>query len=362
MKALILVGGYGTRLRPLTLTVPKPCVDFCNLPIVCHQIKSLAEGGVKEVILAVNYHSEQMERQLKKYEAEYGIKITYSLEDEPMGTAGPIRLAKDLILKDNEEGLFFVFNSDIICDFPIKEMVQFHKNHGGEGTLMVTEVTDPSKYGVIISDSHGKIESFVEKPEVFVSNKINAGLYLFSTKMIDRIPLRPCSIEREIFPAMAKDGVIYSRVLEGFWMDIGQPKDFIKGTELYLKFLEERKDDRLATGANIRDNVMIHPSAKVDPTAIIGPNVSIGENCVVGAGSRIKNSILFTGAKVASAAWISGSIIAWNSKVGSWCRVEPLTILAEDVVVSDECHLNGVMILPHKAITTSQVTFGAVIM
>lgn len=187
-----------------------------------------------------------MEKELKKYEAEYGIKLTYSLEDEPMGTAGPIRLAKEKILADNEEGLFFVFNSDVICDFPIKEMVAYHKSHGGEGTLMLTQVEDPSKYGVIISKENGQIESFVEKPEKFVSDKINAGLYLFNTSMIDRIPLRPCSIEREIFPIMAKEGVIFSKVLEGFWMDIGQPKDFIKGTELYLKFLEERKDERLA--------------------------------------------------------------------------------------------------------------------
>lgn len=114
-----------------------------------------------------------------------------------------------------------MFNSDIICDFPIKEMIEYHKSHGGEGTLMVTEVEDPTKYGVIVSKDNGQIESFVEKPSTFVSNKINAGLYLFSTKMIDRIPLKPTSIEREIFPAMAAEGVIYSKILKGFWMDIG---------------------------------------------------------------------------------------------------------------------------------------------
>jgi len=162
-----------------------------------------------------------MEAKLWKYEKEYGIKITCSLEEEPLGTAGPIRLAKDIICNENPEGLFFVFNSDIICDFPIKEMIEYHKSHGGEGTLMVTEVEDPTKYGVIVSKENGQIESFVEKPSTFVSNKINAGLYLFSTKMIDRIPLKPTSIEREIFPAMAAEGVIYSKILKGFWMDIG---------------------------------------------------------------------------------------------------------------------------------------------
>lgn len=149
---------------------------------------------------------------------------------------------------------------------------------------MVTEVEDPTKYGVIVSKENGQIESFVEKPSTFVSNKINAGLYLFSTKMIDRIPLKPTSIEREIFPAMAAEGVIYSKILKGFWMDIGQPKDFIRGTELYLKFLEERKDSSLCHESYVTGNVIIHPTAKVDPSALLGPNVSIGENCVVGPG------------------------------------------------------------------------------
>lgn len=117
-----------------------------------------------------------------------------------MGTAGPIRLAKDIILADNKEGLFFVFNSDVICDYPLKEFIDFHKSHGKEGTILTTAVEDPSKYGVIITKEDGQIERFVEKPTSFVSNKINAGLYLLNVSMIDRVELRPTSIEREIFP------------------------------------------------------------------------------------------------------------------------------------------------------------------
>jgi mannose-1-phosphate guanylyltransferase len=348
MKALILVGGFGTRLRPLTLTVPKPCVEFANLPIVCHQIKALAEAGVTEVILAVNYHSDQMEASLKKYETEYGVKITCSLEDEPMGTAGPIRLAKDLILEGNDEGLLFVFNSDIICDFPIKDMIAYHKSHGAEGTLMVTEVEDPSRFGVIVSDEDGTINRFVEKPTDFVSNKINAGLYLFNTSIIDRIPLKPTSIEREIFPVMAKDKALYSMVLDGFWMDIGQPKDFLKGTQMYLDFLESKACETLATGEHIKGNVVIHPTATIDESALIGPNVSIGENCVIEAGARIQNSVILPNAKICAHSWIAGSLIGWHSVIGKWCRIEALTIVAEDVRVGDEVFINGCFILPHK--------------
>jgi mannose-1-phosphate guanylyltransferase len=140
MKALILVGGFGTRLRPLTLTVPKPLMDFCNLPILCHQIQALAAAGVNEVILAINYQPEIMMKELENLEKKYGLKITCSLESEPLGTAGPIRLARDLILKDNPTGLCFVFNSDVICNYPLDQLIDFHKSHGKEGTIMVTEV------------------------------------------------------------------------------------------------------------------------------------------------------------------------------------------------------------------------------
>ena len=115
-----------------------------------------------------------------------------------------MKLAKDVILKDNHEGLFFVFNSDVICEYPLEQLIKFHKDHGQEGTIVVTEVEDPTKYGVVVSEESGKIKSFVEKPTVFISNKINAGLYLFNTSIIDRIEDKPTSIEREIFPLMAE--------------------------------------------------------------------------------------------------------------------------------------------------------------
>lgn len=141
-----------------------------------------------------------------KPKLQYNIKLTVSIEDVPMGTAGPIRLAKEKILADNTSGLLFVFNSDVICEFPLDKLVEYHKSHGKEGTILVTTVEDPTKYGVVVSKEDGEITQFVEKPQVFVSNRINAGLYLFNTSIIDRIEARPTSIEREIFPTMASEG------------------------------------------------------------------------------------------------------------------------------------------------------------
>ncbi|CAH8504838.1 unnamed protein product [Heterobilharzia americana] len=360
MKALILVGGYGTRLRPLTLTYPKPIVEFCNKPLLLHQIEALAKVGVTEVILAVSKcadRSDILEKELSKYEKKIGTKITFSYETEAMGTAGPIAVAKDILLDD--EGPFFVLNSDIMCEFPFKALMEFHKNHGKEGTILVTQVEEPSKYGVVLFDpATGRVDRFVEKPIEFVGNKINAGIYLLNPSVIDKIPLRPTSIEKEIFPEMASDKQLYCMTLSGFWMDVGQPSDFLKGTHLYLNYLKQSntiKDMTLATGSHIHGNVLIHPTASVSPTCVLGPSVVIGANCVVGDGVRIRNTTLLQGSVVNSHSWIENCIIGWNCTVGQWVRMENVSVLGEDVVVSDELFVNGARVLPHKSIAQSVI-------
>lgn len=176
-RALILVGGYGTRLRPLTLSRPKPLVEFANKPILMHQIEALVEAGVTQVILAVSYRAEEMEVQLKKETAKLGVELIFSHETEPLGTAGPLALAKKCLSASKEP--FFVLNSDIICDFPFQKLEAFHRNHGQEGTIVVTKVEEPSKYGVVLYNEDGCIQNFIEKPQEFISNKINAGLYCY---------------------------------------------------------------------------------------------------------------------------------------------------------------------------------------
>lgn len=178
-RALILVGGYGTRLRPLTLSRPKPLVEFANKPILMHQIEALVEAGVTQVILAVSYRAEQMEAQLKTETEKLGVELIFSHETEPLGTAGPLALAKDLLISSDEP--FFVLNSDIICDFPFRQLETFHRSHSQEGTIVVTKVDEPSKYGVVLYNETGCIQDFIEKPQEFISNKINAGLCLAST-------------------------------------------------------------------------------------------------------------------------------------------------------------------------------------
>lgn len=325
--------------------------------MIVHQIEALKKAGVDEVILAINYQPQVMKKEMDHFAKEYDIKITYSLETEPLGTAGPLALAKDTLTADGNE-LFFVLNSDIICPFPLDDLLKFHKNHGKEGTIIVTKVLEPSKYGVVVSNKEGAIEKFVEKPQVFVGNRINAGIYIFHKNILNRIKPEPTSIERIIFPEMAKEGQLYSYDLDGFWMDVGQPPDYLTGMSLYLNYLNKVKSKDLTIASKelnftIKENVIIHPSAKIGKDCVIGPDVCIGENCIVGDGVRIKKSSIFARTKIGSNSFITNSIIGWDCTVGKWNRIENITVIGEDVQTSDEIYINGGKILPHKGISQS---------
>lgn len=174
-----------------------------------------------------------MEAELKREADRLGVELIFSHETEPLGTAGPLALAKNLLNASSEP--FYVLNSDVICDFPFKQLEKFHRSHGMEGTIVVTRVEEPSKYGVVLYDELGCIKSFIEKPQEFVSNKINAGIYIFNPSILNRIEVRPTSIEKEIFPKMADEKQLYAMELPGFWMDIGQPRDFLTGNYQYSK-------------------------------------------------------------------------------------------------------------------------------
>lgn len=371
MKALILVGGYGTRLRPLTITVPKPVVEILNKPMLQHQIEALAKCGVDEVILAVSYKPDALVAALEPIGKKLGVKITFSKEDpdNPLGTAGPIGLAKHILTQTNEP--FFVFNSDVVCPFPLEKMLEYHRSRvkaGGkaaEGTILVTKVDDPSKYGVILYDQqNGCIDRFVEKPKVFVGDRINAGMYILEQSIFDLIEPRRMSIEREVFPKLAERGTLYAMGLDGFWADVGQPKDFIRGTGLYLDWIAsgeagpERKAEAMGAaeemaakgGFTVIQPCLIDPAASIASGAVVGPYAVIGAGCKVAGCARVKNSTLLPGAAVEQGALVNGAIIGWNSKVGKWARIQPGTVVAEKVNVKDEVFVNGALVLPFKDI------------
>ena len=346
-------GGFGTRLRPLTLTLPKPLVEFGNKPMILHQVEALAEAGVTDIVLAVNYRPEIMVAALKKYEELYNIKITFSVETEPLGTAGPLALAREILGKDDAP--FFVLNSDVICDYPFAKLAAFHKDHGCEGTIIVTKVDEPSKYGVVVHKADSTvIDRFVEKPVEFVGNRINAGIYIFSPSVLNRIEAKPTSIEKETFPAMVADSQLHTFDLEGYWMDVGQPKDFLSGTCLYLTSLSKRAADKLSKEAYVYGgNVLVDPTATIGKDCRIGPNVVIGPNVKIGNGVRLQRCVLLDGSVVRDHAWVKSSIIGWHSTLGRWSRLENTCVLGDDVTIKDEIFVNGGSILPHKTVSTN---------
>jgi mannose-1-phosphate guanylyltransferase len=309
---------------------------------------------VKTVILAVNVQPDAMKVYIAEAEKKYGIRIIFSQEDVPMGTAGPLALpdAYNALTADNAP--FFMFNSDVICDFPLAEMLAFHRNHGGEGTIMVTEVADPSKYGVVLSEESGQIKQFIEKPQTFVSNKINAGIYLFNVDILKRVPKNtPTSIEREVFPKIAAEKKLYSLVLKGYWMDIGQPKDYLTGQVLHLAYVRKTAPELLTKAAYVKDNVIVHPTAKIGAGAIIGPDVVIGANCVIEDGARIKRSTILAGSVVKASAFVSSTIVGWKSTIGTHARVCD-SVLGEDVTIAAEISVHDVQVCPHKGVGANE--------
>lgn len=333
-----------------------------NKPMICHQIEALKEAGCDEVVLAINYRPHVMMEFLKEWEEKLDIKITCSQEEEPMGTAGPLALARKIL--DNGSGApFFVLNSDVICDYPLKDMMEFHKKSKAEATILVTKVEDPSKYGVVVYDKDsGFIDRFVEKPKEFVGDRINAGIYCCSPEILQRIQPRPTSIEKEIFPAVAADKKLYATELDGYWMDVGQPKDYLTGLALHLSSKKRKRSEELAQGDHIEGNVIIDESCKIGKGCKIGPNVSIGQGCEIGDGVRLSNCVLLHRVKVKNYSHVADSILGWGTQVGRWARIENKAVIGEDVFIKDEVALNGAIVLPHKDIKESVTEPGKIIM
>ncbi len=359
MKAVVLAGGFGTRLRPLSCTRPKLLFPVGNMPMLDWTLERLAKSGIEEVILAVNYMAEAF---IQCYgNSKYGMKLLYSREGRPLRTGGPIKKAEELI---GHEETFLVLNGDILTNINYAELVEKHKEKEAIATIALYRVEDPSRYGVVELTEKSRVVRFVEKPvrEKAPSNLANAGIYVLDPKIFSYIPSgRPVSIEHEIFPKLANERKLYGHDFEGLWIDIGEPNDYLKANKLFLdmeiKTSKIGKVVRIGVGAEVEDPTVIGEEVTIGEKSKIGPHVVIGERVTLGKGVRVENSIIFSGAIISDFTAIRGAIIGENAIIGRWVKIEDGCIIGDYAMIQDDVTLTqGVTVCPYKEVSESVLT------
>ncbi len=317
MRAVVLVGGFGTRLRPLTSSIPKPMLPVGHVPIIERLVENLARGGITEVTFALGFKPEPFLLAFPDGECA-GVSLRYAVEPEPLDTAGAIRFAADAAGIDDT---FVVANGDVLTDLDVSELVRFHRGKGAEATLHLIGVPDPSAFGVVALDPDGRVARFVEKPApgTAPSNLINAGTYVLEPSVLARIPSgEKVSIERATFPAVAADGGLFAMATDDYWLDTGRP-------EYYLQ-----ANIDVVTGRRRHDRcVAVDPGANVDPSAAVVDSV-VGPRTIVESDARITRSVLIPGAVVRSGAVVTDSVVM--GLVGEGALVRSSVLGADGVV------------------------------
>jgi mannose-1-phosphate guanylyltransferase len=320
VQAIVLVGGEGTRLRPLTSDVPKPAVTLVDRPFLAYAIEWLAAHGVTEVVLACGFLPDVLRETLGEDERA-GVSITYVAEPEPLGTAGAIRFAAEA-LGDRLEDSFLALNGDVLADLDLSALVRSHRERGARASIGLHPVEDSSAYGLVRCDEEGRVLEFTEKTGEAVPGEINAGAYVLDRSVLDLVPAgQAVSIEREVFPRLVGEG-LYGLLLDGYWMDIGTPERYLQASWDILEDRVETQVEPTAPGRLIANGAQI--AGEVGPRAVVSPE------CRVEAGAEVSDSVLLDGCTIGADARVQGSILAPGA------RVEPGAQLVNAVIGRDE--------------------------
>ena len=302
--AILLVGGFGTRLMPLTRNTPKPMLTVAGIPVTEHQLMMAKAAGIKEIVLATSYLSDVFTPYFGDG-SRWGMSIKYAVEKEPLGTGGAIRNAAQLL--DTQESVV-ILNGDVLSSHDLADQIRQHEAHDADVTLHLTQVEDARAFGCVPTDAEGRVTAFLEKMDNPVTNQINAGCYVFNPRVINTIPLDTVvSVERETFPQLVSNGAkIYGFLENAYWLDIGTPKALLKAST----------DIVLRTGPGLA-----MPDSIVDPSAQLTGGSCIGRGASVGAGAHIDGSIIEAGAVIGSQAIITNSFIAAGAVVDKAAKI-----------------------------------------
>ena len=322
MKAVVLVGGEGTRLRPLTLTTPKQMLPVGGRPMLERVLEALAVHDVDEVVLSLGYRPDAFVEAYPDGKCA-GVRLHYAVEAEPLDTAGAISFAARHAGVDET---FVVVNGDVLTNLDVTALVAFHTDRRAEATIALTPVADPSAFGVVSTDTTGRVVAFIEKPASgeAPTNLINAGTYVLEPSVLDRIPTgRKVSVERETFPALVSEGRLFALASDADWVDAGTPATYLAANLCYSG--EVPGSTRMGAGAVVESSV-------------------IGEDVVVGEDASVLRSVLFDGASVGAGARVHSSIVGRNARVGEAADLAELCVVGDATTVDRGSVLRGVRV------------------
>ena len=349
MQALILAGGEGTRLRPLTSTVPKPVVPLVDRPFISFMIEWLRRHGVDDVVMSCGFLASGVRNVLGDGDA-YGVRIRYVEEPRPLGTGGALKFAESLL-----DDRFLMLNGDVLTDIDLTAQIAQHEATGATGTLALTPVEDPSNYGLVRLHDDRRVKEFVEKPspDQVDTNTISAGAYVLERSVLDMLVAdQPASIERDVFPRLVDNG-LYGHVAEGYWLDIGTPERYLEGTFALLEgtvasgVQDRLGDDFLHVADDVECLGRIVPSALVERGCRIGAGARIGGRAVldagvtVGEGSVVESAVVMQGAQIGRDCVLRNCIVGGGVRIGDGTHVDGLAVLGEGVTIGAGNTISG---------------------
>ncbi len=347
MQALILAGGKGTRLRPLTVYTPKPIVPICNRPFLLYQIDTLRRAGITDITLSLSYQPNKIEHLLGDG-SDYGVKLKYTVEPQPMGTAGAYKFAEDVIREPT-----VVFNGDILTDLDLKAVIREHNRRKAAATIVLQPVENPGAYGLVETETDGRIHRFLEKPkeDEITCNTINAGTYILEPRVLDFIPAgENYSFEYGLFPdLLERKETFYAHVPpRTYWIDIGTPERYLQAHQdllanrvgrIHIK--ERRGSFDSATVAEIDELSIIGDDCQIKPGARIINSV-LGQGCFVEERAQVENSVIWPHTRIGTAAKVSNAIVGRGCHVGRSAVVGPRSVLGDKTSVTDYTITGGV--------------------
>ncbi|MDT2007743.1 NDP-sugar synthase [Rhodococcus opacus] len=347
--AVVLVGGKGTRLRPLTLSAPKPMLPTAGLPFLQHLLARIGAAGIKHVVLGTSFKAEVFEEYFGDG-SKLGLEIDYVTETEPLGTGGGIRNVLPKLRGDHA----MVFNGDVLGGTDLGAILDTHRNRDADVTLHLVRVGDPRAFGCVPTDADGRVTAFLEKTQDPPTDQINAGCYVFKREIIERIPEgRAVSVEREVFPSLlAEDARVYGHVDSSYWRDMGTPEDFVRGSADLVRGIAPSP---ALDGP--RGESLVHPGAGVAPGALLIGGTVVGRGAEVGAGARLDGAVLFDGAVVEAGATVERSIIGFGARIGPRALVRD-AVIGDGADIGARCELlRGARVWPGVMLPDGGVRF-----